>query len=112
MAAANTRKSVQHALESAILGTASAGVGTAGGPGINKYTITATVPSAAVSITGVVTATANGVKLGDIVLVGDQSAPVTGTGLVGGYASAADTITLANVATTGGYTGASHVYNV
>lgn len=113
MAAAATTRSVQHAMEALVLGTTSGVAGSTGGNNnIIRTVATATIPTAAVSITGVVTVTIAGVALGDIVLVAQTSAPIAGTGVVGGYVSAADTVTLYNVATTGGYTGASKSYNI
>lgn len=113
MAAASTTKSAQHALESLVLGTLSGGATpSAGGAVLVKQQVTATIPTAAVSITGVVTATVNGAALGDLVLCSRTTGPITGEGAYGAYVSAADTITLWAIATTGGYTGASKVYNI
>lgn len=113
MAAAATTRSAQHAIEALVLGTVSGVAGTTGGNNnIVKTSVAATIPTAAVSITGVVNVTIPGVALGDIVLVGQTGAAIAGVGAYGGYVSAADTVTLYAVATTGGYTGASRTYNI
>lgn len=106
MAVPSLNKSAQHALEALVLGTRSP-TGS-----ILSTTAVATIPTAAVSITGVVTVTVTGAALGDIVLVAQQGAVIAGVGAYGGYVSAADTVTLYAVATTGGYTGASKTYNI
>lgn len=115
MTVANTRKSAQHLLESMVLGTASAGSGTAGGPGLNKYSITATIPTAAAAAAtaffgATVSATANGTKLGDIAL----AAPTTFiTGVLANFATvvAVDAVRLGALSTAG-FTGASQTFNV
>jgi hypothetical protein len=76
------------------------------------HVVTATIPTAAVSITGVVTVAVPGVHLGDAVVVGQQGAVIAGVGAYGGFVSATDVVTLYAVATTGGYTGAARTYNL
>lgn len=113
MAAASTTKSAQHALESLVLGTTSGGAAPgAGGAVLTRQQVVATIPTAAVSITGVVTAAVNGAALGDVVLCSQTGAIIAGVGAYGAYVSAADVITFWAIATTGGYTGASKTYNV
>ena len=115
MTAANTRKSAQHLLEAMALGTVPADTGTAGGPGVNKYSITATIPTAAAAAAtaffgATVSATANGTKLGDIAVC----APTTFiTGVLSNFASvvAVDAVRLGALSTAG-FTGASQVFNV
>lgn len=101
-------KSAQHQIEALVLGTDTPTGYTAP---LTSGQITATIPTAAVSITGVVTATVTGAALGDLILVSRTTGPITGEGAYGAFVSATDTITLWAVATTGGYTGASKVYN-
>lgn len=79
---------------------------------VTCHTVTATIPTAAVSITGVVAVTIAGANLGDLVFVSQQGAPIANVAAIGGYVSAANTVTLTALATTGGYTGASATYNV
>lgn len=106
MAVPSLNKSAIHALEALVTGARSPS------GSILSTTVVATIPTAAVSITGVVTATVTGAALGDIVLVGQQGAVIAGVGAYGGYISAANELTLYAVATTGGYTGAEKTYNV
>jgi hypothetical protein len=114
MAAGKIAHSAQHLAEFLVNAGTNPAAGT---PGDGTTTalrtqVAATIPTALVTITGVVTVTVNGAQLGDIVLVGQQGAVIAGVGAYGGYVSAADTVTLYAVATTGGYTGASKTYNI